>query len=148
MPDDLDQPPRGYNTDDVPTQPPPGRSRPASWLKLALGLIILVPVLLGGAYTWTELHFPDGGGNQTGYVNKFSQEGGLCKRWEGELAMVDIPGAIPEIFRFTVRNDSLAHVITKSKGQNVVITYEEHRGVPTSCFGNTPNYVTSVRSTL
>jgi hypothetical protein len=148
MPDDLEQPPRGYNTDDVATQPSPRRSPSKSRLKLVLALIILVPVLLGGAYTWTALYFADGRGNQTGYVNKFAREGGLCKRWEGELAMVDIPGAVPEIFRFTVRDDSLAQVITKSKGQNVELTYEEHRGVPTSCFGNTPYYVTNVRPTL
>lgn len=148
MPDDLEQPPRGYNTDDVATQPSPSRSRGKSRIKLAIALIILVPVLLGGAYTWSALHFPDGSGNQTGYVNKFSMEGGICKRWEGELAKVDIPGAVPEIFRFTVRNDSLAQLITKSKGQNVELTYEEHRGVPTTCFGDTPYYVTSVRSTL
>lgn len=148
MPDDLEQPPRGYNTDDVATQPPVKRSRWKSRLKLTIALIVLVPVLLGGLYTWSSLSYSYGSGDQTGYVQKFSREGWLCKTWEGELAMVNLPGAMPRIFRFTVRDDSIANLITKSMGQNVAITYEEHRGVPTSCFGETPYYVTNVRPTL
>lgn len=148
MPDDLEQPPRGYNTDDVAAQPAGKRSRWKSRLRMAIALIIFVPVLVGAMYTWTALHFSYGTGDQTGYVQKFTKEGWLCKTWEGELAMVNIPGAMPRIFRFSVRDDSLAQVITKTLGQNVVITYEEHRGVPTSCFGKTPYYVIKVRSTL
>ena len=148
MPDEIEHPPRGYNTDDVATQPSTGKSRWKSRLRMAVALIILVPILAGGAYTWSALHFSYATGAKTGYVQKFSKEGWLCKTWEGELAMVNLPGALPKIFSFTVRNDSLAAVITKTMGQNVAITYEEHRGVPTSCFGDTQFYVTGVRSTL
>ncbi len=148
MPDDIEHPPRGYNTDDVAAQPGATRSRWKSRLEIALALIIIVPVLLGALYTWGTLHFAYATGAKTGYVQKFSTEGWLCKTWEGELAMVNLPGALPEIFSFTVRDDSLANVITKTMGQNVAITYEEHRGVPTSCFGDTEFYVTGVRSTL
>ncbi len=148
MSDDIEHPPRGYDTDDVAAQPDATRSRWKSRLKLALALIIIVPILLAALYTWSALHFAYATGAKTGYVQKFSKEGWLCKTWEGELAMVNLPGALPKIFSFTVRDDSLAAVITKTMGQNVAITYEEHRGVPGSCFGDTQYYVTGVRSTL
>lgn len=148
MPDDIEHPPRGYNTDDVAAQPGAERSRWKSRLKIALGLVVFVPILLAAVYTWGALHFSYATGAKTGYVQKFSKEGWLCKTWEGELAMVNLPGALPKIFSFTVRDDSLANVITKTMGQNVAITYEEHRGIPTSCFGDTEYYVTGVRSTL
>lgn len=148
MSDDIEHPPRGYNTDDVAAQAAASRPRWKLRLKLALALIIFVPVLLGALYTWGTLHFAYATGAKTGYVQKFSKEGWLCKTWEGQLAMVNLPGAPPKIFSFTVRDDSLANVIVKTMGQNVAITYEEHRGVPTSCFGDTEYYVTGVRSTL
>ena len=148
MSDDIEHPPRGYNTDDVATQSPSGRSRWKSRLRWAIALIIIVPIVLAGLYTWGALHFAYASGAKTGYVQKFSKEGWLCITWEGELAMVNLPGALPKIFSFTVRDDSLAQVITKTMGQNVAITYEEHRGVPTDCFGDTQYFVTGVRSTL
>jgi hypothetical protein len=43
-----------------------------------------------------------------GYIQKLSKKGWICKTWEGELAMVNIPGAMQERFAFTVRSDSLA----------------------------------------
>ncbi len=148
MSDEMENPPRGYDTDDVAAQPAAPRSRWRSRLRIALVLVIVVPIVVAALYTWSTLHFAYATGAKTGYVQKFSKEGWLCKTWEGELAMVNLPGALPEIFRFTVRDDSLGDVITKTMGQNVAITYEEHRGVPTSCFGDTQYYVTAVRSTL
>ncbi len=148
MPDDTEHLSRGNEADGVADQPGATRSRWKSRLKLTLALIIIVPILLAAIYTWSTLHFAYATGAKTGYVQKFSKEGWICKTWEGELAMVNLPGALPKIFSFTVRDDSLAAVITRTMGQNVAITYEEHRGVPTSCFGDTEYYVTGVRSTL
>lgn len=148
MSDDIEYPPRGYNTDDVATQPGATGSHWKARLELVLVLIVLVVILLAALYTWGTLHYAYSTGEKTGYVNSFSKEGRLCTTWEGELAMVSIPGAPPELFPFTVRDDSLADIITKTRGQNVTITYEEHRGVPTSCFGDTPFHVTGVKSTL
>jgi hypothetical protein len=151
MSDDMEQPPLDADSAkaaDAAAQPAVPRSRWRSRLKIALLLVIVVPILVAVLYTWSALKFAYATGAKTGYVQKFSKEGWLCKTWEGELAMVNLPGALPEIFHFTVRNDSIADLITKTMGQNVAITYEEHRGVPTSCFGDTPYYVTGVRSTM
>lgn len=147
MQDDLDQPPRAYTTADVASQPEPSRKR-MGWrgkLWLSLLIIVLVSVLGFAAYTWSALHFAYAQGDRAGFIQKFSQKGWLCKTWEGEIAMANLPGTMPEVFDFTVRNDSVAKVITQSMGKRVDITYEQHKGVPTTCFGETEYFVTSVR---
>ena len=96
-------------------------------------------------YTWAALSWSFSKGERTGYVQKLSKSGWVCKTWEGEMAMVTMPGAIPDKFLFSIRDDSVAERINKSAGKKVSIGYEQHRGVPTSCFGETQYYVTDVR---
>jgi len=84
-------------------------------------------------------------GERAGYVQKFSKKGWICKTWEGELAMVSIPGTMPEKFYFTVRGDAVAARINVTLGQRVALTYAQHKGVPTSCFGETEYFVQDVR---
>ena len=146
MSDDVEQPPRGYNTDDVAAQPDATRSRWKSRLKLALALIIIVPILLGALYTWSTLHFAYATGAKTGYVQKFSKEGWLCKTWEGELAMTPVPGAAPEIFYFTVRDEAVVKRIKDAEGKKVALYYKEKRGIPSSCFGDTHHFINDVRA--
>lgn len=148
MKDDLDQPPRAYTTADVASQPEPVRKRMGWKSKVWLSILtILVVAVLGcAAYTWSALHFAYSQGDRAGFVQKFSQKGWLCKTWEGQIAMANLPGTMPEMFDFSVRSDSVAKLITKSMGQRVDITYEQHRGIPTSCFGETEYFVTGVRA--
>ena len=115
------------------------------WGLLALVLILIVPALVFGAWAWVTLNYSYSKGDRAGYVQKLSRKGWLCKTWEGELAMVNLPGAMPEIFHFSVRSDSVAHLLQKNLGKRVSIAYEEHRGVPTSCFAETPYYITNMR---
>jgi len=112
---------------------------------VALVLILFVPALIFGAWAWVTLSYSYSKGLRAGYVQKLSRKGWLCKTWEGELAMVNLPGAMPEIFHFSVRNDSIARVLEKNVGKRVSVFYEEHRGVPTSCFAETRYYITNVR---
>jgi hypothetical protein len=60
------------------------------------------------------------------------------------MAMVSMPGAIPEKFYFTAWNDEVAAEINKVMGKRVSLHYEEKVGLPTSCFGETRHYVTRV----
>ena len=39
-----------------------------------------------------------------------------------------------------------AKFITAVEGKQVTLTYEEHQGVPSSCFGETGHFVTGVRA--
>jgi hypothetical protein len=121
---------------------PRRRHRKWPWI---LGAVILSPVLLLTLWTLAVLNFSYSHGDRAGYVQKFSKKGWLCKTWEGELAMVNIPGAMQQQWEFTVRDDSVAQVITNSMGKRVSLSYNEHRGVPTSCFGETQYYVTGIR---
>ena len=65
--------------------------------------------------------------------------------WEGEIAMVNMPGQAQEKFAFSVRSDSVAREITRHMGGRVSITYEEHPGIPLRCFGDTDYFVTGVK---
>jgi len=106
---------------------------------------VLVAALGFAAYTWGALHVTYSSGDRAGFIQKFSNKGWLCKTWEGQIAMANLPGTTPEIFNFSVRSDSIAQVILKSMGQRVDISYDQHRGVPLHCFGDTEYFVTSVR---
>jgi hypothetical protein len=129
----------------VPEEPaPPPRRRRRKWPWI-LALFLLVPVLLAAAWTAITLNWDYSNGTRAGYIQKFSRKGWLCKTWEGEIAMVNVPGAAQERFAFTVRNDSIANLINRAQGQRVVIEYEQHLGIPTSCFGDTQYFVKGVR---
>ena len=109
-----------------------------------LGLIA-VAVLLAAGYTYAALHWVYSSGERVGYVQKLSKKGWLCKTWEGELTMAPIPGAIPEKFLFTVRNEEMAQLINQGLGKRISLTYEQHKGVPSVCFGETEFYVTKAK---
>ena len=135
-----DPPPAVDSPPDVP--PPRNRRRKWPWIVAA---VVLSPAILLSLWTVMALNYSYSQGDRAGYVQKFSKKGWLCKTWEGELAMVNYPGAMQQQWEFSVRDDSIADVITRSLGKRVSLHYDEHRGVPTSCFGETQYYVTSVR---
>ena len=115
------------------------------WRLITVLLVVLVPVLLFTGWALITLNYTYSRGDRAGYAQKLSRRGWLCKTWEGELAMVNLPGAMPEIFKFSVRNDSIAKVLENNLGKRVSLTYEQHKGVPTSCFAETEYYITNVR---
>ncbi|MEK7831465.1 MAG: hypothetical protein AAB401_10295 [Acidobacteriota bacterium] len=107
-----------------------------------------VPVLLVGgfaAYTWGALRVSYSSGDRSGYVQKLSKKGWVCKTWEGEMAMVSMPGTAPEIFRFSVRDEAVAAKLNQVMSKRVAVHYEQHKGVPTQCFGETEYFITDVR---
>jgi hypothetical protein len=112
------------------------------WLTL---IFLVLPAALLAGYTWVTLHFAYSSGERAGYVQKISKKGWLCKTWEGELAMATLPGVIPQVFSFSVRDGAVADKIQRAAGQRVALSYEQHLGVPTSCFGETEYFVTGVR---
>lgn len=108
-------------------------------------LFVAVLVLLACAWVWLTLHWSYSQGERAGYVQKLSKKGWLCKTWEGEIAMVTMPGAIPEKFEFTVRSDAVAERINQFAGKRVVLVYQQHKFVPSACFGETEYFVDGVR---
>ncbi|BBP01391.1 hypothetical protein [Sulfuriferula nivalis] len=106
---------------------------------------IVTSILLFASYTWLTLHWSYSSGERAGYVQKFSHKGWLCKTWEGELAMVSMPGTLSEKFQFSVNDDAVSDKINKNLGKRVSLTYEQHVGVPSTCFAETQYFVTDVR---
>ena len=107
------------------------------------GLLAAALLLLAG-YTWTMLHISYSEGERAGYLQKFSSRGWVCKTWEGEILLTSMPGAIPEKFEFSVRDESVARDLTNATGKRVILTYAQHKGVPSQCFGETEYYITKV----
>ena len=132
----------------IPVAPAPtqGFAR-RHWGKMTLLVIVLVPLIGMGLWVGVTLNYTYSEGTRTGYVQKLSHKGWTCKTWEGELAMTTVPGTAPQIFKFSVRSDSIAREIEKIEGSQVQLHYKEHRGVPTACFGETTYFVDGVRGT-
>ncbi|HEY6477473.1 MAG TPA: hypothetical protein VI456_12905 [Polyangia bacterium] len=99
----------------------------------------------GGLWTLVTLTYSYSDGDRIGYVQKLSHRGWLCRTWEGELAMMPLPGVPPQIFNFTVRDEAVAKRVKEAEGRRVALHYQEKRGVPSSCFGDTSYFISDVR---
>ena len=77
-------------------------------------------------------------------MQKFSRKGWVCKTWEGELAMVTLPGTVAERFLFTVREPAVAATLNANIGKRMSVHYEQRKWIPTSCFGDTEYFVTGM----
>ena len=117
-----------------------------SHVSLWIAGILLVPIVGLIIYTWIALSWSFSKGERTGYVQKLSKSGWVCKTWEGEMAMVTMPGAIPDKFLFSVRDEKVAERINKFAGKRVALVYEQHKGLPTSCFGDTEYFIVDVKA--
>ena len=124
------------------TSPRPRKRLP--WRRW-LFLLLATPVVIFLLYTAFVLSWSYSTGERAGYVQKFSKRGWLVKTWEGELAMVTIPGTLVDKFYFTVKQDSIATKINATLGKKVALLYEQHIGIPTTIFGETEYFVTDVR---
>ena len=108
-----------------------------------LAVLVLLAALTAG-YTAFVLSFSYSSGDRAGVLQKFSRKGWICKTWEGELAMTTVPGVAPVLWQFSVRDDRVAEQVRHALGHWVIVNYTEHRGVPTSCFGETSYFVDSI----
>jgi hypothetical protein len=111
------------------------------WL---IGMVLGV-VVLAVAYGALVSRWSYSTGERAGWIQKFSRKGWLCKTWEGEMAMVSMPGTLPEKFDFTVWDPQAVSQIESSMGRRVSLQYEQKKGLPTSCFGDTEYWIVGVR---
>ena len=114
--------------------------------------VIILSVLAGfialfALYTWITLSLTYSAGERAGYLQKFSKKGWICKTWEGEILLSSMPGAIPERFPFTVRGEALAKEVMAATGKRVVVSYAQHKGVPSDCFGETEYFIEKITVT-
>lgn len=113
--------------------------------RFARAVLILLALVLGGValWTWFSLSWSYSTGDRAGVLQKFSKKGWICKTYEGELALYVVGGVAPQIWYFSTRDPQLAGKLSKSVGEKIQLHYEEHRGVPTNCFAETPYYADS-----
>jgi hypothetical protein len=118
---------------------------PRGFILSRLLLLLVLVAAVAALYTMATLKWNYSEGERVGWVQKFSRKGWICKTWEGEMAMVTMPGAIPEKFYFSVRDDRVADRLNQTLGRRVAVTYTEHVGIPTTCFGETSYFVDGVK---
>ena len=109
---------------------------------IALPLLVLAG--LAALYVWAATQWSYSDGERAGWVQKLSKKGWVCKTWEGELALVSLPGTMPEKFAFTIWDAEVAAQVTRAVGKRVALHYEEKVGLPGSCFGDTRYFVTGM----
>jgi hypothetical protein len=146
---DKDNPPAAVTSSPGPATPdgPPARPLGQRVARGARRLVLTVLLVAGAGFalwTWAALSYTYSSGERAGYLQKLSNRGWICKTWEGELALVNLPGAMPEVFHFSVRSDAAVKQLQAALGKRVVLHYDQHVGVPTSCFGETSYFITSV----
>lgn len=117
------------------------------WLRRIIVGGLLFVVLGSALYLLFTLHYSYSSGERVGFVQKLSKRGWVCKTNEGDLAMVNMAGQQAQMFTFTVPDDKVAQDIESNAGHRVELHYEEHRGIPSSCFGDTQYFVTAVKRT-
>jgi hypothetical protein len=111
-----------------------------------IAALVFIAVLIA-AYFAMVLNWNYSAGERAGWLQKLSYKGFVCKTWEGELALVSLPGSSVEKFLFTVRDDAVANKLQAAMGKRVSLHYEEKVGLPTSCFGETRYFITGVSET-
>lgn len=105
--------------------------------------LLLLLLALFAAYTLLALWWSYSEGERVGVLQKLSRKGWVCKTYEGELALYVVSGVAPQIWTFTVRDPKVAEKLNAVLGERVRLHYNEHRGLPSSCFGDTPYFVDS-----
>ena len=113
-------------------------------LKL-LTILLVSAIALFSLYVYMALNWSYSSGERAGFLQKVSHKGWICKTWEGELSLVAMPGAAPEKFLFTVRDEAVAQKVSAAAGKRVTLNYEQHKGLPSSCFGDTDYFVVDVK---
>jgi hypothetical protein len=103
-------------------------------------IVLLLVGLLAVLWTWFTLSWAYSEGERAGVLQKFSKKGWICKTYEGELAQYVVGGVAPQIWYFSTRDEKVAAELNKAVGEQIRLHYTEHRGVPTTCFAETPYF--------
>ena len=111
----------------------------------SLTILLVSAIALFSLYVYIALNWSYSSGERAGFLQKVSHKGWICKTWEGELSLVAMPGVAPEKFLFTVRDEAIAQKVSAVAGKRVTLNYEQHKGLPSSCFGDTDYFVVDVK---
>ena len=70
-----------------------------------LFLAVLVLILAVAAYFAVVFNWSYSSGERAGWVQKLSDKGWVCKTWEGELALVSLPGSVMRVAIYIGKHD-------------------------------------------
>jgi hypothetical protein len=107
-------------------------------------VVILLLFFIGAGYLLVAFNYSYSDGSRAGFIQKFSRKGWICKTYEGELAMTQVPGLGPVLWTFSVRDERVASQLSQAMGKRLVLHYKEFRYLPTTCFGDTAYFVDRV----
>lgn len=143
------EPSRTYSTEtpldsSAPLTTAPRPKGKGKWKVTAILFLLVLPLTAFALWVTVALNWAYASGERAGFVQKLSNKGWICKTWEGELALANGPNVMPEIFKFSVRDAKVAEQINSSLGKQVKLSYAQHKGVPTQCFGETEYFVTKM----
>src|ERR1700679_2853154 len=130
-----------------------GRRRPTGRFGRWVMILLLLIILGTGLWTWLTLAWAYAEGERAGVLQKFVRRGWVCKTREGEIALYYGggqylgSGVSPQLWDFSVRDNSVAEDLSKAVGRRVQLHYTEHPGIPTSCFAETRYLVDKVTVT-
>lgn len=125
----------------------PNSGRESDWrgkIRRFLIALLVTPVILFVLYVAIVLNWNYADGDRSGFLQKFSRKGWICKTYEGELAMTTVPGTAPVIWEFSVWDEAVAKKMNGLLGKRVILHYREYRNIPTDCFGATDYFVDGV----
>ena len=116
--------------------------------RVLLFFVILFILVLAGTYFYFNYTYSEG--SRAGMLMKFSEKGYVFKTYEGELNLGGInplPGntIANNIWKFSVKNDSIADLLKSKEGQMLRLHYREKvRNLPWQ--GDTKFFVDGVDS--
>lgn len=121
-----------------------GLTKARNWFLRMVFFVLLALVAGFTLWTWAALSFSYSHGEKAGYLQMFTQRGWVFKTWEGELALVNLPGAMPEVFKFSAKDDAAVRKLQENLGKRVKLIYDEHPLVPFRWWGETSFFVVDV----
>lgn len=133
-----------HQPDESVLAPPPPPKAKKSW-GWRIFLFLLLAAALLALYTFFVLSWSYSDGERAGALRKFSRKGWLCKTYEGELVLEPVNVANPVLWAFTVREERVVEQLNQAVGKRVQLHYTEHKGIPTTCFGETGFFVDEVK---
>ncbi len=94
-----------------------------------IGLVVAVVIL--ALLVWWRYYFVFGEGVKAGNLNFFVKKGYIFKTYEGRLIQEGLKGGNKGMiqnyeFDFSVKNDSLAHILERCSGKDVELRYKEY----------------------
>lgn len=100
--------------------------------KKIIGIIAAVVIAGFAIWFWWRYYFVFASGVKAGTLNYIEQKGYVFKTWEGRLLQEGFRsgpnGGMGSIeFRFSVADDSLAHVLERQGGKLMELRYKEYQ---------------------